>query len=121
MTIESDVFNGLVLHSNAQLNINILNLDFSNNNNNKKQVKSNLIIEKYALRGMLIEIGAKLTIHIRNFDLVEFKYNSILNQLKQYNQSQVFILIEDSTDVVFKSGNANLISKSSDPLPLLGG
>jgi len=124
MTIESDAFNGLVLHSNAQLNINILNLDFSSNNNNKKQVKSNLIIEKYALRGMLIEIGAKLTIHIRNFDLVEFKYNSILNQLKQYNQSQVYILIEDSTDVVFKSGNANSVSKSSsssDPLSLLGG
>ena len=52
---------------------------------------------------MLIASGAKLVIRIKNFDLVEFKGDSLLNQMKQSDQSQVIIQIETSNHVVFRS------------------
>lgn len=102
--IERDAFNGLILNTNAQLNINILNLDFDQEKtSDQTSIKSNLIIETNALRDMLIASGAKLVIRIKNFDLVEFKGDSLLNQMKQSDQSQVIIQIETSNHVVFRS------------------
>lgn len=116
--IQTDAFNGFTLNENASLNVNIVyeaNLISSNSSTvdsaSTSSAKSNLVLDTNAFRHMLVGTNAKLSIHIKNYDLVEFKFDAILNQIEQASQSLILVNVETSKHVVFRGGSAASNSK----------